>query len=201
MTKHEMLLHRKVSDKMKKWLMIIICLLTAISTAAVYLHQKDATGEIEEDGGRINHNNPKAPKLIESTEITQFSCFFSVLDLLERGELGSFDYYTMKAKLADGIVEGYYYPAYHHGSKDRAFEFKAEPSFMEQLQRIISEYNLSQYNGMDSYVSALPDRYGADLSVHYASGERLTAFDNQDNFLSMDAMCALKKLFDAQIVK
>lgn len=179
------------------------CAVLLTLSAAFLIHriqQKPLSEEIE-DGAVRDNSDPAAPKQIESTEITAFSCCFSVLDLEERGELGSFDYYTMKAQWTDGIVEGFYYPAYHHGAKDLAYTFQADASFMEQLQKVVAEQNLVQHNGWDHAVSGLPDQYGADLSVSYASGERIDAIDNQDNFLSMEAMGALIDLFSAYAMK
>ena len=64
-----------------------------------------------------------------------------------------------------------------------------------------SDYDLVQYNGMDLMVSALPDQYGVDLSIEYDSGETIKAYNNQENFLSFEAMRALKELFRSEITE
>lgn len=187
---------------MNKWI-LAVCFV-ALTAVALLVHRgyDGSASEIEEDGSREDHSNPNAVKTIESTEIISFYCHFSVLDLMDRGDLGSFDYYTMKAmKKEDGIVECFYYPAYRHGAKDLAYDFETDASFMERLQQIVSDYDLAQYNGMDIAVSALPDRYGVDLNIGYSSGEVIKAYNNQDNFLSVDAMLALKTLFSIEVIR
>lgn len=187
---------------MKKW--IVAAFFLALTAAALLVRRgySGCASEFEEDGGREDHSNSDAVKNIESTDITSFYCHFSVLDLMDRGNLGSFDYYTMKAmKKEDGIVECFYYPAYRHGAKDFAYDFETDISFMGRLQQIVSDYGLAQYNGMDITVNGLPDHYGADLSIGYASGEVINAYNNQDNFLSMDVMLELKALFSAEAIQ
>ena len=199
--KHGMSQHGMDLNKMNKWI-ITVCF-AAVAAAALLISKVQPRTFIEEseDGALQNNSNSDAPKVIESTEITEFYCHFSVLDLLERGGLGSFDYYTMKAKRNGTVVKGFYYPAYRHGSKDLAYDFEADVTFMEKLQAILTEYDLAEYNGLNIYVNGLPNQYGADLSVTYASKEQLTASNNQDNFLSIDAMRALKDLFSEYAVK
>ena len=184
---------------MKRWIIGAVCL-TAALALAWGLGQKRTQEDIEEDGSISNNSDFTAPKVIRSTEISKFSCYFSTLALAEEHRLGSFDYYTMRAtQKEDGSVEGYYYPAYRHGSKDRSYTFFSDRSFMEKLQAIVSDYDLVQYNGIDIMVNGLPDQYGVDMSIEYASGEVIKAYDNQDNFLSVDAMLALKTLFSAEV--
>lgn len=76
--------------------------------------------------------------------------------------------------------------------------FAKEPEFMNDLQKIVKNHNLVQHNGLSYRVSGLPDRFGAVLEVEYESGERIYASNNQDNYLSIAAMEALKELFRGQ---
>ena len=68
---------------------------------------------------------------------------------------------------------------------------------MTSLQEIVSKYDFAQYNGYISKVSGLPHMYGAKLDIKYASGERIYAHDNQDCFISLDAMNELVELFSS----
>lgn len=186
---------------MKRWIIGALCL-TAAFVLAWGFGEKRTGADIEEDGGVRNNSDLGASKVIRSTEIKTFSCYFSTLALAEEHCLGSFDYYTMKAtRKEDGSVEGFYYPAYRHSSKDRAYTFYSDNTFLEKLQTIVSDYDLVQYNGMDLMVSALPDQYGVDLSIEYDSGETIKAYNNQENFLSFEAMRALKELFRSEITE
>ena len=68
---------------------------------------------------------------------------------------------------------------------------------MTSLQEIVSKYDFAQYNGYISKVSGLPHMYGAKLDIKYASGESIYAHDNQDCFISLDAMNELVELFSS----
>lgn len=182
---------------MKKWI-IAACVVavTAMTTFLAHRLYLNTVYEFIEDGIRHDNSNLNAPKVIDSTDITGFICYFSTKTLVEPGRLGRNEY-NIEAVLKDGIVYGVYHKEYPNEGKSRKVEFETNLSFMEKLQSIIAEHDLAQYNGHDYFVSGLPDDFGAKIIVDYASGERIYAKDNQDNFLSIDAMCALKDLFSA----
>ena len=50
-------------------------------------------------------------------------------------------------------------------------------------------------------MAGIPNEYGAQLKVQYASGESIYANDNQDNFLTLEAMNELLKLFERGAAK
>lgn len=64
---------------------------------------------------------------------------------------------------------------------------------------IIEEHNLAKNNGVCVEVKGLPDMYGAKLRVDYASGERIYTSNNQDNFLSVNVIKAMLRLFRTQL--
>ena len=153
---------------------------------------------IEDDGGIVKKVNVNAPKIINSTQIMIFECKFSTLAFLDLdADIGN-RVYILEARLENEFVNG----RYRHRSR---FEnnvdviFKAEPSFMECLQRIIEEHNLAKNNGVCVEVKGLPDMYGAKLRVDYASGERIYTSNNQDNFLSVSAIKSMLRLFRTQL--
>ena len=83
------------------------------------------------------------------------------------------------------------------GNGDKA-EFEADVSFMFKLQEIVSKYDLAKHNGYTHHVSGLPDMFGEQIDIKYASGESIYAHDNQDGFLPMDAMVELIELFSGK---
>lgn len=160
--------------------------------------RKNKTDTIDEDGGIIKTVNFNAPKIINSTQIMIFECKFSTLTFSDLdADIGN-RVYLLEARLENEFVNG----RYHHHSryeKNVDVKFKAEQAFMECLQRIIEEHNLAKNNGVCVEVKGLPDMYGAKLRVDYASGERIYTSNNQDNFLSVNAIKAMLRLFRTQL--
>ncbi len=148
------------------------------------------------DGGVKTYNNGEdSPKVIESTEIVSFKCEFSLLAavLEEESELTG-RIYTLDAEQDNRTVKCKI-DCYGRESSSVPREFTADASFMTNLQEIVSKYNFAQYNGYISKVSGLPDMYGAKIDIKYASGESIYAYDNQDCFISIDAIKELVKIF------
>ena len=67
---------------------------------------------------------------------------------------------------------------------------------MSQLYRVVSEYDLAKYNGNSYFVSGLPDMYGAVIDIVFDSGESIRARDNQNNFLTSEAVSAVVTTFE-----
>ena len=86
-----------------------------------------------------------------------------------------------------------------HGrdGKGEITEFETDSSFMTKLQEIVSKYDLAKHNGYTHHVSGLPNMYGEQIDIKYASGESIYAHDNQDGFLPMNAMEELIELFSS----
>ena len=153
---------------------------------------------IDADGGVVQSVNTNAPKIIESKQIIIFECKFSTLAFLDLDEEIGNRVYILEARLENEFVNGRYRQRSRF-ENNVDVTFKAEPSFMECLQRIIEEHNLAKNNGVCVKVNGLPDMYGAKLKVDYASGERIYTSNNQDNFLSVNVMKAMLRLFRTQL--
>ncbi|MBQ4067546.1 MAG: hypothetical protein IJD22_07880 [Clostridia bacterium] len=147
------------------------------------------------DGGVVkSYTDPDAPKVIESTEITDFDCTVSMLSSSYEEFRGR--EYSFKATLQDNSVKGTY-SYYTRGSDDRAdYSFEADDGFMSSLYGIVSKYELSQHNGYYHFVSGLPAMYGSKLTVLFASGEKIYASDNQSSFIGADVLRELIALFE-----
>ena len=67
---------------------------------------------------------------------------------------------------------------------------------MYELYRIVSEYDFAKYNGETYTVAGLPHMYGTMINIDFASGENIYSYDNQGNFIPLDAMRELLALFE-----
>lgn len=81
---------------------------------------------------------------------------------------------------------------YGEGEK---FEFDADAEFLEMLDEIVKRYNLAQHNGYSYHVSGLPDMCGEELCIDYASGEYISASDNQNGFIQRACLLEICQLF------
>ena len=148
------------------------------------------------DGGVVTRNSgDDSPKVIESTEIISCDCELSFISAFfdEENELTG-KVYKLTAVLEDNIVKAKIYWRGRDGNGEIS-EFETDSSFMTKLQEIVSKYDLAKHNGYTHHVSGLPNMYGEQIDIKYASGESIYAHDNQDGFLQMEAMEELIDLF------
>lgn len=155
----------------------------------VNFHHVEDDGPI--DGGATDNSDLNAPKSVESTQIISFDCRFSTMDIVDPGKLGN-HIYQLHAKLENGAVKG----MYQVRDTGEARIFRVSQKFLEEVQVLVAFYSLAQYNGHGYTVAGLPDEYGAKIDVRYASRESIYAYDNQDNFLPLEAMNELVNLFE-----
>ena len=149
---------------------------------------------VEIDGGtRIRHDTD-APKVIESRELTRFSCRFSALSLMEEDTQLLRGVYAFSASRGeDGVscTVDCNNPKVLGGERR---EVRTE-EFLAELEQLVREHNVAQYNGSYYKVSGLPDFYGAWVDAEYASGETLYCYNNQDPFLPAEMIRELCRLF------
>lgn len=181
---------------MKKMPFIIFGL-TALATIillAGYRKKKTPSTDDIDGGVRKNLTDPDAPKSITSTEITSFKCVFSTTTL--DGSYG-FDgkVYDLEAKLNDDKICGCF-DYYNRSGEGNKLGFETDLRFMESLYEIVARYDFAKHNGYSYSVSGLPDMYGAKINITFASGENIYAYNNQSNFLTVDAMRDLITLFE-----
>jgi len=187
-------------DNLMKWLLLGIGIAAAVSAAvgAAAAYRKcrnpDSTDCIE-GGVRHDCSGEDAPKVIESTEITDFICEFSLHAIEDAEEIGNGVYKFSAKKAENGVqITAKWRDRFGNGSEHA---FTADADFLEALQETISLHDLAKHNGCCHSVSGLPDMYGALLDVKYASGESIYAYNNQDTFLSREVMAAIFSLFQS----
>lgn len=138
-------------------------------------------------GGTVEYADPAAPKTIESTEITSFSFYASMLSILNDG---SFPSLTEPCYEFSAERDGDAVTITRNGET-----LQKDASFMAQLQAVIEKHNFAQYNGEYHQTYGLPDDFGATINVKYASGEKIYAMNNQTMFLPTEAVVDLVALF------
>ncbi len=148
------------------------------------------------DGGR-RVSADAAPKTIRCRRITAFSCAFSTMAYLDAPEVPPAGVYRLEATRTGQTVRVRFGFRRHDGSGSEQI-FTADTAFLDELAKIVREGGLARFNGIHTTVSGLPDLYGAELSVRYASGESISAGDNQDCFLPPTTMTALAEIFTRQ---
>ena len=162
-------------------------------------HKKQEDEDIEVDGGTNSTINNEAPKSIDSTDIVFFECEFGLDSyVLEETEDDDFNgFFRLSVKLVDGEVKGKYTHSTRWDRVDK--EFTADKAFLTTLGQIVKEEEFAKTNGIVSRTSGLPDFFGSELTVDYATGEHIYSSDNQEILLPIDGLRKVKELFDEAI--
>jgi len=140
------------------------------------------------DGGVVTRSSGDgSPKTVISQDIESFKLTVSTVTFQDESSPICGRVYRLCAELTDGKckVTGDWRDRY--GKSDKT-ERLCEGAFMRKLCDLITKHDLARHNGYYHHVSGLPDMYGAELDVRYASGEYITAADNQGCFMSLDAV-------------
>lgn len=146
--------------------------------------------EQPEDGTRLESRDPQAPKEIPDSRIAAFYCRFSAVDIPQEDSLLSGKHYRLQADENGGT-----YCAWDREQYRKTIRFAPDEAFMAALQGWVTTHQIAKYNGYFAHVSGLPDMYGAQLEIRYASDETIRASDNQDSFLPLKAMEDLETIF------
>jgi len=150
-------------------------------------------GEEPVCGGTSDYSDPNVPKKIVSTEITAFACRISLKSYdLEEHPLLTERSYEFRAEREGGAVQCTRFPG---NETEETESFTESPAFLDELQKLAVTYDLASCNGLDRVTHGLPEDFGAQLRVTYASGEKICANDNQNMFLPLAAVEALVRLF------
>ena len=150
-----------------------------------------------EGGVKTYNSGNDSPKTVESTEIISFECEVSLYSVVleNESELEGRNY-KFSAVLNNEKVDCSIKWRDRAGEGDKR-TFTADLSFMTKIHQIVSKYDFAQYNGFISKVSGLPDMYGSFVSIEYASGEKIYAYNNQDVFIPFEAVEELVEVFSS----
>ena len=145
------------------------------------------------DGGTRISKDTDAPKEIRSRELIRFSCSVSMLSMMEEDTGLPCGMYRFTAKREEsGAVCG---ASFGRGCFEKVTQSRCDPALLDAVAELLRRYNVAQYNGSYYKVSGLPDFYGAELDADYASGESISCYHNQDQFLPVELLQALCDLF------
>jgi len=179
----------------KKMWKLILLLILAIVLAAVTFSLCKENAPSNNGGGKTDNTDPDAPKIIHSTEITSIECSFTTANALNTSRLGK-RFYRFEAVLQNGKVTGSYRSEIPSSPDETvSVMFETDDTFMTELQSISTEHGIAKYNGISIRVGGLPPKLGSRLYIAYASGEQISAANNQSNFLTIAEMEALESLF------
>lgn len=173
---------------MGKLIAFALSAMAAVAGLLLLTHKKKVSDEI--DGGVRRLEDTNAPKVIGSKDITSFFCRLSTLDICMEDSPVAGEVYTFKADADVAWCKRRNRPDETEGKS-----FLPDGDFFCRLQQIVSEYDLARYNGIYYSVSGLPPDFGAELKIEYASGEYISASNNQSCFLPLGAAEALVTLF------
>lgn len=152
-----------------------------------------APDEPPEDGGIRDRSDSSAAKRIQSDEITDFSWTISAAALAEQTSLGDRSYRLHAWRDGEPVLGSY--EAWNDAAEQESWEFTATEDFLMQLNSLIKCHDLARFNGTAVTVEGLPPGYGTELTVLYASGEKIYVHHNQEGILDLDAAIAAEALF------
>ena len=139
-----------------------------------------------ECGGTTATRDTRAPKTIASEDMT----FFSVATAF--GPFGAFDR-DEDGRLPLSHLSAYAAPAgqgtFLFLSTERCEEEEKSWAFVKEspfpaLTSLVREHDLARDNGFHSRTHGLPQNFGGEVDIRYASGERICFSDNQTPILS-----------------
>ena len=149
-------------------------------------------------GGIHRTQENMSQKTIHSTQVISFECEFSLVsfgfnkDEKDKEWNGVFE---LSAELVGSRAHCHYvHSKRRDGTIDKTFD--ADCALLDELEKVIREEDLARFNGYSSHTSGLPDMYGANLTVYYASGEHIYTSNNQDVDLPLSALRAFKAIFE-----
>ena len=153
-------------------LVLSIALLFGCSGNNVPKQISEPVSEPIEGGTVTDKTDPNAPKEIKSKDISDFYATFFLEGEWSPGR--EYMQYTFEVKPdADGKLTA--------SETGIGINAPATPDFMASLQDVIDKYSLVQNNGVYNVTAGLPPEYQlCELTVSYASGEKLTFTTNNN---------------------
>ncbi len=150
-------------------------------------------------GGTDAYIDTKAPKEITSGDMTLFDVTSAFRTLAVAGA-DRLDYVSaFAAPVGDGtfvFLETREYSDYDEPHREWAL---LKENIMPELTALAREHGLAKNNGYHSQTHGLPENFGGSVDIRYASGERISASDNQCPVISYDAGVAIADAFRAAL--
>ncbi len=137
-------------------------------------------------GGTDAYLDTKAPKKIESEEMVLFNATSSFAGqvCLNPERQGRFSYVSAYAVPSNkGSFMYLQTKTEHRGAISRSWALVKDDVF-PMLVELVKELDLARNNGKHSTTHGLPENFGGDVDIRYASGEKISYSDNQCPIMS-----------------
>ena len=152
-----------------------------------------------ECGGTDATLDTKAPKKIASKEMVLFDISSVLGRTILKSDCEAETIHAFSAFAAPCFGGSFLYletvPQYgRSGGKNGEWALVSNNVFPE-LCALIDKYDVAERNGYHSKTHGLPENFGGEVDVRYASGERISFSDNQTPILKTDFGLAVVDLF------
>ncbi|NLN83729.1 MAG: hypothetical protein GX138_05115 [Firmicutes bacterium] len=138
--------------------------------------RNDGPGGGGRTGGTIADRDAYRDTVIKSRDIVSFDYEFSPNSVFYRGYNISHRYCVFSMKLEENQAQVKIYLCEY--SNIIRMEFPVPKEKLMHLQELVEQQNLASNHGRYKEVAGIPARVGAKLYIGYASGERISAFNN-----------------------
>lgn len=124
------------------------------------------------EGGTTDKTDHKAPKVIKSKEITGFSTSFYISGEWSDGNPDITYFFNIKKDDNGKLVAS---------ETHTKVSFEADTELLTELQKVVDEYKLSEFNGINKVTAGLPYEYESHTTnILYSSGESIHFTMNND---------------------
>ena len=155
-------------------------------------------------GGTDATQDTKAPKVIESKELTVFdvstrlNCYPRTEDSEVLGRISAF-----AAPSGDNtflfLCKEY---GFSRRGNDRDCNWALiKENVLPKLAELIAECDLAKNNGYHATTHGLPENFGGSVDIRYASGEKISFSNNQHSMVSAEAGVKIAEFFDTAMKK
>ena len=156
----------------------------------------------KECGGTDAYRDADAPREIQSHDMILFEAE-SALPWCPEPEAGVEEGKTLSfvSAFAAPSGDGYFiyleriFARLRYDGPEKSWAFVKESVFPE-LDAFVREFDLAKENGYHSRTHGLPENFGGEVSVKYASGEKISFSDNGGPILSLDEAERIAAIFD-----
>lgn len=150
-----------------------------------------------ECGGTTATRDTRAPRTITSEDMIFFSVnsAFGPFGAFDRDEDGCLPLRHFSAYAAPAGQGTFLFLSAVRGKEEEKAWTLVKDSPFPALTRLVREHDLARDNGFHSRTHGLPENFGGDVDIRYASGERISFSDNQTPILSPKAGQEIVTLF------
>ena len=152
-------------------------------------------------GGTYETQRKSAPTEIESDDMTSFSaeCSFRCVsfpdDIPDEERITFLSAFAVKVEGGSFLVLNMQVGYYGERTPPKAAYIGKD--IFPELVALVKEHKLAKNNGRHSNTAGLPENFGGEVDIRYASGERIDYSNNQCPILSLEATAAIAKVFDS----